>query len=77
MATIDQFLSMLNEINQYRSVNGGYSRVDFRAAYKWNAFKFSLLGGNIFNKEYTVRPGILEAPRNVSLRVDLALHEIL
>lgn len=77
MTTIDQFLSMLNEINQYRAANGGYTRVDLRASYKWKAFKFSLLGGNVFNGEYAIRPGILEAPRNVSLRLDMSLQELL
>ncbi len=73
METIDQFLSMLNEINQYRAANGAFKRVDCRLAYKFNAFKVSLLGENIFNDEYAIRPGMLEAPRNVSLRLDMTL----
>ena len=28
---------------------------------------------NVFNREYTYRPGLLEAPRNISLKIDLNL----
>ena len=31
------------------------------------------LVNNILNAAYTVRPGVLEAPRNISLRLDMNL----
>ena len=34
------------------------------------AFKVSVLMGNILNEEYSVRPGLLEGPRNLTARVD-------
>ncbi|MEO1410611.1 MAG: hypothetical protein AAFW73_12070 [Bacteroidota bacterium] len=32
--------------------------------------RVTLLGKNLFNEEYTLRPGLLEAPINGTLRVD-------
>jgi len=70
MVTIDQFLSLLNEISQYREASGGFSRLDCRLGYKIKSFKISLLAENLLNNEYAIRPGILEAPRNISVRLD-------
>ena len=58
-------------LEAYRNENNkGYNRWDARIAYKWNAAKFSFLVNNIFNLEYSVRPALLEAPRNYTLRFD-------
>ena len=70
MVTIDQFLSLLNEINQYRAINGGYTRVDLRVGYKLKTWKASIVAQNLLNSEFAIRPGILEAPRNISFRLD-------
>jgi len=70
MVTIDQFLSMLNEINQYRAINGGFTRVDLRVGYKLKSWKASVVAQNLLNSEFAIRPGILEAPRNISFRID-------
>ncbi len=44
---------------------------DMRAAYKISShLKVSLLGNNLFNQMYTLRPALLEAPQNFSFRVD-------
>lgn len=52
--------------------NDGYKTFDARVAYQVNKnIKVSLIARNIFNEEYTVRPGLLEAPTNVTLRADL------
>jgi len=49
----------------------GYFTVDARIAYHFSKlFKISLIGKNIFNEEYTVRPGLLEAPTNITCRLD-------
>lgn len=71
MITIDQFLSLLNEINQYREANGGYFRTDVRMGYDFGVVKVSVLAENLLNEEYAIRPGILEAPRNLSVRAEL------
>jgi len=68
--TIDQFLSMLNGIGEFRELNRGYTRVDTRLSYDFGSFKISLIGNNVLNEEYAIRPGILEAPRNLAVRLD-------
>ena len=69
--TIDQLLGNIAQIRLYRDVNpGGYLRFDGRMAYKFKAFKLSVLMSNILNEEYTNRPGLLEAPRNLAMRLD-------
>ncbi len=51
--------------------NNGYTLVDLRASYKLTkALKISALCGNLLNEEYTVRPALLEGPRNYTLRLD-------
>lgn len=45
--------------------------VDLRASYSVNKhFKISALCGNLFNEEYSIRPALLDAPRNYTLRLD-------
>lgn len=49
----------------------GYWLHNLRTSYKFTeGLKVSLLLGNVFNEEYSLRPGLLEAPRNVTMRVD-------
>lgn len=45
-----------------------------RVAYKHKFAKISLLGNNLLNNEYWLRPGRLEAPRNVALRLDFNIE---
>ena len=69
--TIDQLLGNLGQIRLYRQANpGGFNRMDGRLAYNFGFFKCSLLVENILNEEITLRPGLLEAPRAVSMRLD-------
>lgn len=50
----------------------GFKTFDARVAYQvTKSIKLALIAKNIFNEEYTVRPGLLEAPTNITLRVDL------
>ncbi len=59
-------------LSKYRTENDkGYFLNNVRASYTFNkSLKFSLLLNNITNLEYAVRPGLLEAPRNLTARVD-------
>jgi len=42
-----------------------------RISYQINkTFKAAFLCNNLANTEYMVRPGLLEAPRSISLRLD-------
>jgi len=59
-------------MNEYRATHdSGTAIINFRAAYFFTPeAKLSLLLNNAFNAEYSLRPGILEAPRNIGLRFD-------
>ena len=77
MENIDRIFELLvvPGLQQYRAENGSdYINLGFRAAYRFNDMtKLSFLANNVLNAEYSVRPGLIEAPRNVSLRVDVRL----
>ncbi len=59
-------------LNDYREINNkGYTVHNVRLGYRFSdAFKVSVLMGNILNTEYSIRPGLLEGPRNMTARVD-------
>ncbi len=69
---IDLVLESFGEIGKYREENnGGYSLVDFRTSYEFfKNFKMSFVAKNLLNEEYMVRPGTMEAPRQLTLRLD-------
>ena len=69
---IDKVLESFGDIGKYREENdGGYSLVDFRTSYEiFKDFKVSFVAKNLLNEEYMVRPGTMEAPRQMSLRLD-------
>ena len=69
---IDLVLESFGEIGKYREENdGGYSLIDFRTSYElFKDFKMSFIAKNLLNEEYMVRPGTLEAPRQLTLRLD-------
>jgi len=54
--------------------NSGFTVVDIRTSYSFNKIKLSLLLKNALNKEFSLRPGLLEAPRNITLRMDYAIQ---
>ncbi len=69
--TIDQLLGNIGQIRLYRKANpGGFNRMDARMAYDFGLIKCSLLVENVLNQEITLRPGLLEAPRNIGMRLD-------
>ncbi len=59
-------------IKEHRTEDTNGSRVfDIRFGYQVNEHgKIALIVNNIFNEEYVSRPALLEAPRNVTLRLD-------
>ncbi len=59
-------------VGEFRKThNKGFSTLDIRAAYFFTPkFKLTVIGANLANTEYTYRPGLLEAPRNVQVRMD-------
>lgn len=48
----------------------GFNTLDFRIGYEWSNLKFQLQLKNAFDERYTARPAFLEAPRNITFRVD-------
>ena len=62
-------------IGGYRDANNkGYHLLDTRISYETWKLKFSFLVNNIFNSEYALRPALIEAPRNIGLRVDFKIN---
>ena len=73
--TIDELLNNIGLIGFYRAANpGGFIKLDSRVAFSFNKLKVSLLAENLLNQEYTLRPGLLEAPRNIGLRLDYKIQ---
>lgn len=63
--------------NYDETKTGGYKGdlvVDFRAGYTFkrnkNSYKVSAIVNNVMNKEYSLRPGLVEAPLTYALRLD-------
>ena len=62
-------------IGEYRDVNNrGYTLLDTRVSWDTGRLKVTALCNNLLNTEYTLRPALIEAPRNVSLRLDYLLN---
>ncbi len=73
MQSIDAIFEFgLPGVRNFRQANNnGATVVDLRASFKLSkSVKISALCGNLLNTEYTVRPALLEAPRNYTLRLD-------
>lgn len=72
MINIDELLEIAGQIGEYREVNNqGYEVVNARAAYKFDDWlSLSILVNNLFNEEYTSRPGMMQPPRSFGVRVD-------
>ena len=58
---------------EYRKkFNKGVFVIDFRLGYKLNDnFRIGLIANNIFNAEYSSRPGDIQAPRNFMLQLQM------
>lgn len=68
---LDQPAEFVAVRNFRASHNHGFTVLDFRTSYKLtDALKVSLLCGNALNEEYAVRPALLDAPRNYTVRLD-------
>lgn len=65
------FYLFIPGIEEFRNTHRGYAITDIRLSYKFSNI-FTLTGQmkNLFNVEYSVRPGLLEPPRNISFRLD-------
>jgi iron complex outermembrane receptor protein len=66
------FLLIIRGLAKFREMDtNGYWLNNVRTSYKFkNNLKLSFILNNILNEAYSVRPGLLEAPRNLMVRVD-------
>jgi iron complex outermembrane receptor protein len=64
---------ILPGLEEYRKkYNKGVFVIDFRLGYKLNDnFRIGLIANNIFNAEYSSRPGDIQAPRNFMLQLQI------
>ncbi|MFZ1297395.1 MAG: hypothetical protein WAT16_05065, partial [Saprospiraceae bacterium] len=61
--------AFIKGIKDYRTThNHGYRVYDFRMGYHFTHLDLQVNVDNLFNEDYSVRPGILNAPRNLTLR---------
>lgn len=73
MRAIDNaFLLIVPGLDQYRKDNpNGFTVINARTSYKLGEhLKFSLILNNVFNEHFATRPGLFDAPRNLTARVD-------
>ena len=65
------FEFIVNGLARYRMTETGYAVHSLRGAYQiTDGLKFSLILGNVTNELYAVRPALLDAPRNLTARLD-------
>jgi iron complex outermembrane receptor protein len=72
MENIDAFFDFfIPGVHTFREEHdNGFTIVDLRTSYTFGKAKASLICGNLLNEEYTVRPALLENPRNITFRLD-------
>lgn len=71
--TVDAaFLFIIPGFGQYfTNENSGFMINNFRLSYNFRDFmRISTIFNNAFNREYLIRPGLLGAPRNLTMRVE-------
>lgn len=74
MEAIDAiFEVVINGLKSFRETHGGFTVFDLRIARKWKPFTFNLILKNAFNEEYSSRPALMDAPRNLTFRLDYKL----
>lgn len=71
MKNIDNKIGALKVVNDFRAAhNKGDFVMDVRAGYSFKEkATFMFICKNIFNREYTLRPGLIEPPRNFTFQV--------
>ncbi len=72
MEAIDSVLGIFKGTNTYRKENDhGFQTFSARLAYiPYEHLRLSIIGDNVLNEEYMTRPGVLNAPRNATLKLD-------
>ena len=72
MISIDEnFELFISGVADFRNnFNQGYNIIDFQLSYRYKFVRVGVNLANATNVLYTERPGLLEAPRNVSIRCE-------
>lgn len=71
MEAIDAIFELvIKGLKEFRQNHGGYTVVDLRAARSWRGVTFNLIFKNLFNEIYTSRPAQMEAPRNITFKIN-------
>lgn len=74
MEAIDSIFELvINGLKSFRETHGGFTVFDIRVARKWKPFTLNLILKNALNAEYSSRPALMDAPRNLTFRVDYKL----
>ena len=71
MEAIDKvFEIFVSGLQKYRQEhNRSITVIDFRLGYQFKSkIDLTLYAKNLFNLEYSIRPGLMDAPRNFGLR---------
>jgi len=78
MEAVDKILVIfIPGVQDYRQANEGKGEwiVDGRLGYELSGHtRISLIANNLLNNEYSLRPGLAEAPRNFVLRLEVKLY---
>ncbi|MDX2003415.1 MAG: TonB-dependent receptor [Chitinophagales bacterium] len=71
MENVDKQIEQVNNIGKFRDANnGGTFVIDGRIAYNLaKGTKVAFIAKNLANKQYTLRPGYMEAPRNYTVQL--------
>ncbi len=69
------FLLIVPGLGPFREQDAnGYLVNNLRSSYRFSeSMKLSLLFNNIFNEDYAIRPGLMDSPRNLTVRMDWKL----
>lgn len=72
MVNIDRFLNFIEGIEDYRKINNnGDLVIDARLGFNVNKnTRIAMVVKNVMNREYTVRPAMIEGPRNFTIQIN-------
>ena len=66
-----EIIEPFKAVKHFRQTHGAFTVVDLRSSYQLTKhLRASVLCGNLLNEEYSLRPALLEGPRNFTLRLD-------
>lgn len=74
MEAIDAIFELvITGLKAFRQEHKGFTVMDLRIARKWKPLTFNLILKNLLNEEYSSRPALMDAPRNITFKIDYRL----